>query len=299
MKTAVPLLISPFYGDNMIGIELTAVFYGLAAAASWGAGDFSGGVATKRSHVYLVVLLSHIIGIAGLLLLILLFGEPFPTWRDLFIGAAGGISGAVGVLALYTGLAQGRMGVVAPLTAVITAIVPVLFGLLLEGLPQPHQLAGFVVAMVAVWLISSDNGDGPVGLRWSDLRLPVVAGLGFGLFFIFIDQVSDNAILWPLIGSRAASILMMFFLVLFSQQRERPGKTQSGWITLAGLFDAGGNAFFALATGLGRLDVASVLGALYPATTVLLARSILDERLSRWQGVGVAAALFAVILIAT
>ena len=281
-----------------MGVELTAVFYGLTAAASWGAGDFSGGMATKRSHVYLVVLLSHIVGLAGLLLLILLFGEPFPTWHDLLIGAAGGIAGAVGVLALYTGLAQGRMGVVAPLTAVITAIIPVLFGLFLEGLPKLHQFAGFVVALFAVWLISSDNGDNPAGLYWSDLRLPVVAGLGFGLFFIFIDQVSNNAILWPLVGSRAASTIMMFILVLISRQRGRPVGNQFSWIVLAGIFDAAGNAFFALATSLGRLDVATVLSSLYPATTVLLARFILDERLTRRQGIGVAAALAAVILIA-
>jgi drug/metabolite transporter (DMT)-like permease len=280
-----------------LGIELTAVFYGLAAAASWGAGDFSGGVATKRSHVYLVVLLSHIVGLAGLLLLILLFGESFPTWRDLFIGALAGIAGAVGVLALYTGLAQGRMGVVAPLTAVITAIVPVLFGLFLEGLPQLHQLFGFVVALLAVWLISSDNGDAPARLRWADLRLPIVAGLGFGLFFIFIDQVSDNAILWPLVGARAASILLMALLVLWRGRGERPSRTQLGWIALAGVFDVGGNTFFALATSLGRLDVASVLSSLYPVTTVLLARFILNEHLARRQGIGVAAALVAVLLI--
>lgn len=280
-----------------MGFELTAVFHGLAAAASWGAGDFSGGVATKRGHVYPVVLLSHIVGISGLLLLIALFGEPMPASRDLFIGALGGISGAIGVLALYTGLARGRMGIVAPLTAVVTAIVPVLFGLFLEGLPQLIQLAGFGVALLAVWLISGDNGDNPAGLRWRDLRLPIVSGLGFGLFFIFIDQVSDNAILWPLVGARTASILMMAALVLANRQQMRPGSGQFGYIILAGVFDVSGNAFFALATSLGRLDVASVLSSLYPVTTVLLARFILDERLSRRQGAGVAAALAAVILI--
>lgn len=288
-----------------MGIELTAVFFGLAAAASWGAGDFSGGMATKRSHVYLVVLLSHIVGLAGLLLLVFLFRESFPTWHDLFIGAAAGIAGALGVLALYTGLAQGRMGVVAPLTAVITGIIPVLFGLFLEGLPRLHQLAGFALALLAVWLISNENGDSPTGLRWTDLRLPVVAGIGFGLFFILIDRVSDNAILWPLVGARAASIIMMTVLVLTARQWERPALrlsklllAQLTWITLAGVFDAVGNAFFALATSLGRLDVATILSSLYPATTVLLARFILNERLSRRQGVGVAVALAAVILIA-
>jgi drug/metabolite transporter (DMT)-like permease len=255
-------------------------------------------MATKRSHVYLVVFLSHIVGLAGLLLLILLFGETFPTWPDLFIGGLAGLSGAIGVLALYTGLAQGRMGVVAPLTAVITAIVPIIFGLFLEGLPQIQQLAGFAIALCAVWFVSSDNGDEAAGLRWPDLRLPTAAGLGFGLFFILIDQVSDNAILWPLVGSRAASIIMMFILVLISRQWERPSPPQLGWIALAGIFDAGGNAFFALATSYGRLDIATILSSLYPATTVLLARLILDERLSRRQGVGVIAALIAISLIA-
>lgn len=288
-----------------MGIELTAVLFGLGAALTWGAGDFSGGMATKRSHVYMVVLLSHIVGLAGLLGLILLFGEPFPTWNDLFVGALAGLSGAVGVLALYTGLAQGRMGVVAPLTAVITAIVPIIFGLFLEGLPQLQQLAGFAIALFAVWFISGENG-GAAGLGWQDLKLPTAAGLGFGLFFILIDQVSDNAILWPLVGSRVASIIMMFILVLISRQWGRPalslskwpGKVQLGWIALAGIFDAGGNAFFALATSYGRLDISTILSSLYPATTVLLARIILDERLSRQQGAGVVAAFIAIILIA-
>ncbi len=280
----------------MIGIELTAVLFGLAAAASWGAGDFSGGMATKRNHVYLVVLLSHIVGIAGLFVLIGLFGEALPAMTDLFFGALGGISGAIGVVALYTGLSQGRMGIVAPLTAVITAIVPVLFGLFIEGLPTTQQLIGFGAALVAVWIISGD--DGPAGLRWRDLRLPAVAGTGFGLFFIFIDRVSDNAILWPLVGSRVASIIMMLILVLISRRWARPPRNQLGIMALAGIFDAGGNAFFALATSLGRLDIAAILSSLYPATTVLLARFILDERITRRQWVGVTAALIAVILIA-
>ena len=278
----------------MIGIELTAVLFGLAAAASWGAGDFSGGMATKRSHVYRVVLLSHIVGVAGLFVLIGLFGEALPATADLVFGALGGISGAVGVAALYTGLAQGRMGVVAPLTAVITAIVPVLFSLFSEGAPTIQQFSGFGLALTAVWIIS---GDGATGLRWRDLRLPVVSGMGFGLFFIFIDQASDNAVLWPLVGARAASILMMLILVLFSRRGERPSRSQMGFIILAGISDTVGNTFFALATSLGRLDIVAVLGSLYPASTVFLARFILDEQITRRQWAGLVAALIAVILI--
>lgn len=281
----------------MIGLELTAAFFGLAAAACWGAGDFSGGVATKRTQVYLVVLLSHIIGMAGLFVLIGLFDEPLPDLGVLGIGALGGIAGAIGVAALYTGLAQGRMGIVAPLTAVTTAIVPVLFSLSFEGLPRQLQLVGFVAALLAVWLISGGNGEGLTGLRWQELRLPAIAGLGFGLFFISIDRVSDQAILWPLVGARAASIIMMFILALISRQAKRPAMSQLGIIALIGISDTMGNAFFALATSLGRLDIAAILSSLYPAITILLARLFLDERLSRRQWVGLAVALLAVVLI--
>lgn len=283
----------------MMGMELTAVFFGLFAAASWGAGDFSGGVATKRSHAYLVVLLSHVVGIAGLFVLIGLFGELLPDLNDLWIGALGGIAGAIGVAALYTGLSQGRMGVVAPLTAVTTAIVPILFSLFIEGLPKFHQTAGFFIALFAVWLISSDNKNGSAGLSWKDLRLPVIAGLGFGLFFISIDQVSENAILWPLVSARAASILTMLILVLIARQVKNPPRGQLGVILLIGISDTIGNAFFALATSVGRLDIAAILSSLYPAMTILLARFILDERISRRQWIGLVAALIAVAFITT
>lgn len=280
-----------------MGQELAAVFFGLAAAASWGAGDFGGGVATKRSPVYVVVLLSHIVGLVGLFLLIGLSGEPLPAAGNLWIGALGGIAGAVGVAALYTGLSQGRMGIVAPLTAVITAVVPVLFGLFSEGLPTTQQLAGFMVALLAVWLIANDNGAGFTGLNWQDFRLPIIAGLGFGLFFISIDQVSDNAILWPLAAARVASIGFMLILVLISRQRGVPARGQLAVIALVGVSDTAGNAFFALATSLGRLDIAAILSSLYPAVTILLAHFLLDENISRQQWMGIAAALAAVVLI--
>lgn len=280
----------------MPGLELTAALFGLASAAFWGAGDFAGGVAAKRTGVYLVVLLSHIVGLAGLLLLIGFFDEPLPGLNVLLVGVFAGIAGAVGVAALYTGLAQGQMGVVAPLTAVVTAVVPVLFSLFLEGLPRVSQLLGFALALTAVWLISG-GGGGLARLRWGDLRLPVIAGLGFGLFFVAIDRVSDQAILWPLVGARSASILMMFFLALITRQIKRPAVGQLGLILLVGFSDTAGNAFFALATSLGRLDIAAVLGSLYPAATILLARFFLDEQLNRRQWIGLAAALLAVILI--
>ena len=162
----------------------------------------------------------------------------------------------------------------------------------------PQQLVGFAAALLAVWLISGSNGDGFTGLRWQELRLPVIAGLGFGLFFISIDRVSDQAILWPLVGARAASISIMLILALIYRQGDhRPAKSQLGIIALVGISDAAGNAFFALATSLGRLDIAAILSSLYPAMTILLARLILAEHLTRRQWMGLAVALIAVVLI--
>lgn len=279
----------------MIGSELSSVFYGLASALSWGTGDFSGGLATKRSSVYGVVLGSQFLGAIFLTLIALALAEPFPAWPDLLYGAVAGLAGVLGLLALYRGLAEGRMGVVAPVAAVVTAIVPVVIGFVIEGLPALPQAVGLGLALVAVWFISGAGTT--LDVRGGELRLPVLAGLGFGLFFILIDRVSVGAVLWPLVAARVASVTM---LGLWAGPRQAIPTT---WrvvpvIALAGIFDSGGNAFFALAAQSGRLDIAVVLSSFYPATTVLLAWLILKERLSLPQWAGVAAALAAVVLIA-
>jgi drug/metabolite transporter (DMT)-like permease len=200
-------------------------------------------------------------------------------------------------MALYTGLARGRMGIVAPITAVVAAFFPVIVGILNEGLPSPQRLVGFGIALMAIWFLSR-AGNGAV-IRLSELALPTVAGLGFGLFYIFIDRVSHAAVLWPLVAARIASIGMLSILIAVRRQREVPAANQLLIIALAGTFDAGGNAFFALATQVGRLDISAVLASLYPAATVLLAWLILKERLVRQQWLGVIAALIALVLIAS
>jgi len=281
----------------VINLELSAIFYGLASAASWGAGDFSGGFAAKRNNVFSVVIASQLIGVMGLILVAFLLAEPFPFPGDMLIGGLAGIAGAIGLLALYRGLAVGRMGIVAPVAAVVTAIVPVIVGFFSEGLPARPQLAGFVVALIAVWFISST--DTRARIRWGDLKLPGLAGVGFGLFLTFIGQVTEGAVLWPLVAARIASIGMLLVVINLVRQRKSPALNQLPLIALAGIFDSGGNAFFALATQTGRLDIAAVLASLYPATTVALAWLILRERLLAQQWAGVIAALIAVVLIAT
>jgi drug/metabolite transporter (DMT)-like permease len=188
------------------------------------------------------------------------------------------------------------MGVVAPVAAVVSVILPLIFGLFLEGMPGLTQLLGFGLALCAVWFITRAGDGSHIQVR--DLVLPVVAGLGFGVFFILIDHVSAAAVLWPLAAARVASVSALLVLILLTRQPARPAAGQMPLILMSGLFDTGGNAFYALAARTGRLDIAAVLSSLYPAVTVILAWLILKERLSRLQGVGLTLAMIAVLLIA-
>ncbi len=280
----------------MIGSGISVILLGLASALSWGAGDFSGGLASKRTSVYSVVVLSQFVSLVLLVLSAVLIPEGDNSLRDIALGGIAGVCGAAGLVALYSSLARGPMGVVAPVTAVAAAIVPVIFSILSEGLPAMEVFVGFIIALIAVWLISQGGREGKIHL--SDLRLPVFAGFGFGIFFILIDQVSSNAILWPLVSARSASILVVFIVGMLSRNIELPVPTRLPIIALTGIFDTGGNIFFALATRVGRLDISAILGSLYPAATVVLAWIILNERLVMRQWIGILLALVAVILIA-
>jgi drug/metabolite transporter (DMT)-like permease len=275
---------------------IPGLFLGLASAASWGAGDFGGGLAARRSNVYGVVILSQVTGLVLLAGLALLLAEPLPSWADALWGAAAGLAGGLGLVALYQGLAVGRMGVASPLAGVVSAGLPVLFGIVLEGLPGGLQLAGFGLALGAVWLLS--RGPDSVRLRSRALALPLLAGLGFAFFLILIDHASERAVLWPLVAARLASLALLAPLTLWRRRGSLLARDTLPLVALVGLFDGGGNAFYALAAQAGRLDVAAVLGSLYPASTLLLARLILKESLSSRQWLGALMALAAVLLIA-
>src|SRR6516162_6635663 len=133
---------------------LSAVAFALAASISWGAGDFSGGFATRRAQVLSVVVGAYTVGLCMLIVLALIWSEPFPSALDLLWGGVAGLAGAVGLVAFYQALSVGRMGIVAPIAAMLSAAIPVLFGSLTEGLPGPLQFIGFVLAFIAVGLIS-------------------------------------------------------------------------------------------------------------------------------------------------
>ncbi|MGD2039382.1 MAG: DMT family transporter [Anaerolineae bacterium] len=280
-----------------MGSEWLAVIFGLGAAFAWGAGDFTGGVATQRSNVYSVVFLSHLVGLALVAGLAVFLAEPIPPVADLVAGGIAGIGGSIGVAALYRGLARGPMGIVAPVAAIVTAAGPVIYGLVVEGVPAVQQMVGFGLALVAVWLISRTGDGGPV--QATDLVLPVLAGLGFSVYLIFIDQASETTVLWPLVAVRVTSAIFIVIVGLLARQNPGAAAGQLPLIVLLGVSDVTGNALYALATQLGRLDIAAVLSSLYPAATVLLAWSILKERITRWQWLGIASALLAIVFIAS
>lgn len=278
-----------------INSETLAVFFGLASAMTWGAADFSGGLATKKTNVYSVVLISQVIGGLFLALTALLFGEIVPPLNDWLFGGLAGVAGAIGLLGLYSGLAHGRMGIVAPLTAVLSAAIPIVFSLFNEGIPPQIQIIGFGLALVAVWLLSGAGGQ--TAVQPIEIGYAVLAGTGFALFFILIDQANEVSVYWPLVAARVASVTFMTLFVVVRGVWQRPSRQQLPIIIVAGVLDALGNAFFTIAARLGRLDLAAVLSSLYPATTVLLAQLILHERLSRNQWLGVLIALAALVLI--
>jgi drug/metabolite transporter (DMT)-like permease len=273
---------------------LSTVAFALAASLTWGAGDFSGGLATRRAQVLSVVVGAYAVGLIMLIALALVWSEPFPTTLDLMWGSVAGLAGAVGLVAFYQALAVGRMGIVAPIAAMLSAALPVLFGAFFEGLPGLLQLIGFVLALIAVGLIS---GLGVVKGRPKGSGLALLAGLGFGSFFILISRVSNGGVFWPLATARLSSLLFLLAVVLIRRQKVLPEKSVWPVVFLAGALDVAGNVFFVLATHAGRLDVAAILSSLYPAVTVLLATIILKERVTRLQAIGIFVALVAIPLI--
>lgn len=271
-----------------------AILFGLLSALTWGAGDFNGGLAVKRSNPYGVIAVAHTVSLVLLLVTVFIVGEPIPPMHDWLWGGASGLAGGIGLMLLYRALADGRMSVAAPVSAVVAAALPVLVGLLQDGLPAVWVLTGFVLALVAVWLIS--GGEGLI-IRFDDLRMPVIAGIAFGAFFIFIERASQTALLWPLIAVRIVSVSTMLGYALITRQDWIPKRESMVPLLLSSLLDTFGNAFYALSARTGRLDVAAVLGALYPGATVLLAWIFLKENISRIQTLGILLALGAIILL--
>jgi uncharacterized membrane protein len=275
-----------------------AVVLALLSALVWGASDFSGGLATRRSSAYGIVIGSQAIGLVALAAVIPLIGGS-ATPADLAWGAAAGVCGSAGLVVFYRAMAGGVMSVIAPVTSVCAAAVPVLAGLASGERIGVATAVGIALALVAVVLVASEGGLRALrSVRPATLGPPLFAGAMFGLFFVLLHRTGPGAGLWPLVAARLVSVLLVGAVVLLRRERLRVPQAAVLPLVLAGVGDMAGNALFLLASQRGDLSITGVLASLYPASTVLLAQLVLRERLAGSQTAGLATAAAAVVLIA-
>jgi drug/metabolite transporter (DMT)-like permease len=283
-----------------------AVLVGLLASVAYGAADFIGGVVSKRNSVFTVLLWGQFTGIALVLAGLPLLAKGPLTGETALLGGAAGVAGVLGAAFLFRGLARGRMSVVAPITAILAASLPVLFGLLTGERPSAVTLVGVVVALGAIALVSaaSEPGstrEGRPGILSRAAADGVPEGLGagffFAVFFVFLDGVDDAAGLWPILAVRLASLVLAGLVVILGPATATPAAGTRLGVAAAGLIGTAADYLFVLGSTLGLLSVVVVLTSLYPVTTVVLARTMLKERIARAQLGGLALAALGVVLI--
>ncbi|MDB4949721.1 MAG: conserved rane protein of unknown function [Gemmatimonadetes bacterium] len=276
-----------------------SVILALAASLFYGSADFLGGLATRRAPVLGVVVLSQAAGLALLLAALPLLPAAAPTHADLAWGMAAGVTGGTGVALLYRALALGPMSVVAPVTAVCAIAVPVLVGLGLGERPGPWALAGVLVAVAAIVLISREPPTADEARRGISLGvwLALASGVVIGAFYVCLSRTSTAAGMWPLVMARTVSAALFVGTALARRQPALPPRGAVPIVVLSGVLDMGANVLYLLAVRGGMLSVVSTLASLYPAATVMLAAIVLRERLRGAQAVGLAFAAVAVALI--
>ena len=275
-----------------------AVVLALASAVVYGASDFLGGLASRKTSVFGVVALSQLSGLIALLALLPWLGGPVGA-ADLAWGGAAGLAGAAGLVVFFRALAGGVMSVIAPVTAVTAAAVPVLVGLLAGNRIGVWAAAGIALALTAVVLVSAEGGLRALrAARPASLAPALVAGAAFGLFFVLLDRTSQTSGLTPLVAARMASVALVVLVATAGRQSLRVTRPALPLVALSGVGDMSANGLFLLATQQeGQLAITGVLASLYPVSTVLLAQVLLRERLVGAQVAGLAAAVVAVVLI--
>jgi drug/metabolite transporter (DMT)-like permease len=279
----------------MVPTNIIGIFFAISSAAVWGSGDFSGGQAARKSHQYQVLMLAALSGMVVLIFCAILRGESIPSRHSILWAAMAGSAGALGMAALYRALSLGHTASVAPTSAITCAALPVLFGLITAGLPKTTQLLGFAVAFIGIWLVSRSTSAEEQTFR-EGMALAFLSGIGFGGFFIFIALVDKGQVFIPVLVAR--TITLVIALIMLGLKRIRlPSLTSNPIALVAGALDTGGNIFYLLATQFTRLDIAALLSSFYPAMTVILARIILKEDVSRPQWMGIVLCLIALMLM--
>jgi drug/metabolite transporter (DMT)-like permease len=292
-----------------------AIVLGLLVALFYGSGDFFGGLASKRTPAITVVLgsfaLSATLVAAVTAAWYVVGGPPTPASHDLWLGVAVGLTGPAAVGLLYRGLAMGRMSVVAPITAVVAAIMPLVWALVDGERPSVIALVGVAIALLSIVLVAGapahHEHPGGNGVPLAKVIPPAVAsGLGFGIVFVLLGATSSHAGLWPLLVARPVAVAVTAAAALVLVRRVgQPARAiipaRAAWATVAGagVLDITANAIYLAATNAGLLSIVAVLSSLYPAATVVLARVVLGERLHRIQVIGLALAAGGIAAMAT
>lgn len=277
-----------------ISPEYLPAAYALSAVGVWGASDFLGGIGARRVNAFLFTAIVHISGMALMGGLALFVHAPFPGSASLLWALLAGSVGGIALALFYRALASGKMGLTAPVAAILGAGIPTIVTAFAEGFPGYRHVGGFVLAGIGVWLISrSEDGAG----RPEGLGLAVLAGIGFAGFYLCISKAGNASALWIAVISRAASFIVTSAFVLFGRHIRAVPSPVLAIAIFTGCLDITGSAVFIRAAQIGRLDQAVVLSSLYPAVTVLLARVFLHEHFSRARTVGMLAALAAVPMI--
>lgn len=272
------------------------LFAGLSAFL-FGAADFSGGVATKRAPATAVVFVSQVAGLLLIVALLGFLGGPM-TGEDIAWSVGAGVAGGLGLVALYAALASSPMAIAAPMTALVGAAVPILFGLGLGERPGPLAWAGIGVAFPAILLLAADPGAKTSGGVKRAVVLGTLAGAAFGLFFVLISRTADESGMGPIAAARIGSLTVLGAVAL--ARRGSVAAVRHAWrpTLIAGLLDVAANAFFLLAVRRSLLAIVAVVSSLYPVGTVALAATVLDERPRPHQVVGLVVAVMAIALIA-
>ena len=268
----------------------------LTASLSWGLGDFLAGLRTRRLPVVTVLVVSQAAGLATIALVVTVRGAGPPDARHLLYGSLAGVCGAVGLAALYRGLAVGPMSIVAPISATAAA-VPVVFDLVTGDRPSGVQAAGIALAVAGVVLASRAGAAEGRRASTEGVGLALVAAVSFGLLLVLLGEASEGDPYWGTLAMRGTSFSLLVLAALVLRPSFALAERDLPVLLLIGVLDTAGNTLFAVATTESLLSVAAVLGQLYPVVTVLLARLVLGERMSRGQGAGVVSAFTGVALI--
>ena len=282
-------MLNSLYAPNV------AIFFAFLSSVFWGFGGFFAGQASRRGSLLPTLGLDIFIGLFVVVPLAFSIAETF-TWRDFLIGGLAGLFGMSGAAFLYAGMKKAAYVTVIPVSGVVGALFPVLWGLIDGDSLSALQILGILVGLISIALasgVSLQTFKGPI----AGLRDGILAGLGFGGFYIVIENTSNDTEPWGAVASRFFPLLIIIFILFLINDKPKPSKEALPFIVGSGLSNACASTCFLLAVNRGLLSITSLLSALYPAITVVLAHFLINEKMTRTQVLGVIAAIFSMAAI--